>query len=73
VAVRELLAAHQAQEVKTIGDALMLRTADVSAAAAGGEVLVTAMTRAAAGDVEGVELRERGRWSFRNVGGLVEV
>jgi adenylate cyclase len=23
--------------------------------------------------VEGVELRERGRWSFRNVGGLVNV
>jgi class 3 adenylate cyclase len=32
VAVRQLLAAHQAQEVKTIGDALMLRTADTGAA-----------------------------------------
>jgi class 3 adenylate cyclase len=32
VAVRQLLAAHQAQEVKTIGDALMLRTADAAAA-----------------------------------------
>jgi adenylate cyclase len=122
-AVRQLLAAHQAQEVKTIGDALMLRTADaaaairlglclvpevgaqhgfplvrvgmhtgsaveragdwfgatvnlaarVSAAAAGGEALLTAATKTAAGDVAGVELRERGRWSFRNVGGLVEV
>jgi class 3 adenylate cyclase len=30
VAVRQLLAAHQAQEVKTIGDALMLRTGDVT-------------------------------------------
>jgi adenylate cyclase len=32
VAVRRLLAAHQAQEVKTIGDALMLRTGDAAAA-----------------------------------------
>jgi hypothetical protein len=32
VAVRQLLAAHQAQEVKTIGDALMLRTGDAAAA-----------------------------------------
>jgi class 3 adenylate cyclase len=32
VAVRQLLAAHQAQEVKTIGDALMLRTSDAAAA-----------------------------------------
>jgi adenylate cyclase len=32
VAVRQLLAAHQAQELKTIGDALMLRTADAAAA-----------------------------------------
>ena len=116
-AVRRLLAAHQAQEVKTIGDALMLRTGDagaairlglcivldvgaqhgfplvrvgmhtgpaverggdwfgvtvnlaarVSAAAAGGEALVTAATRDAAGELAGMELRERGRWTFRNV------
>jgi adenylate cyclase len=116
-AVRQLLAAHQAQEVKSIGDALMLRTGEaaaairlglcivhdvgaqhgfplvrvgmhtgpaverggdwfgatvnlaarLSAAAAGGDALLTAATRAAAGDVEGVELRERGRWTFRNV------
>jgi adenylate cyclase len=122
-AVRRLLADHQAQEVKTIGDALMLRTGDaaaairlglcivqdvgaqhgfplvrvgmhtgsaveregdwfgatvnlaarVSTAAAGGEVLLTAATRAACGDVEGVELRERGRWAFRNVGEPVPV
>jgi hypothetical protein len=32
VAVRQLLAARQAQEVKTIGDALMLRTGDSAAA-----------------------------------------
>jgi class 3 adenylate cyclase len=31
-AVRRLLAEHQAQEVKTIGDALMLRTGDAAAA-----------------------------------------
>jgi adenylate cyclase len=31
-AVRRLLAAHQAQEVKTIGDALMLRSGDAAAA-----------------------------------------
>jgi adenylate cyclase len=123
VAVRGLLAAHQAQEVKTIGDALMLRSADaaaairlglcivhdvgarhgfplvrvgmhtgpaverggdwfgatvnlaarLSAAASGGDALLTATTRAAAGDVQGVELRERGRWTFRNVTEPVQV
>ena len=122
-AVRQLLAAHQAQEVKTIGDALVLRTGDaaaairlglcivhdvgaqhgfplvrvgmhtgsaverdgdwfgttvnlaarVSAAAAGGEALLTAATRAACGAVEGVELRERGRRAFRNVSEPVPV
>jgi adenylate cyclase len=122
VAVRRLLAEHQAQVVKTIGDALMLRTADaaairlglcivqdvgarhgfplvrvgmhtgpaverggdwfgatvnlaarVSAAAGGGEALLTEATQAAAGEVAGVKLRERGRWSFRNVGAPVPV
>jgi adenylate cyclase len=123
VAVRQLLAEHQAQEVKTIGDALMLRTGDaaaairlglcivhdvgaqhgfplvrvgmhtgsavkrdgdwfgatvnlaarVSAAAAGGEALLTSATRAAAGEVEEVELRQRGRWTFRNVAAPVLV
>jgi YHS domain-containing protein len=123
VAVRRLLAEHQAQEVKTIGDALMLRAGDaaaaiqlglrivhdvgaqhgfpqvrvgmhtgpaverggdwfgatvnlaarLAAAAAGGQALLTAATRAACGDVEGVELRERGRWAFRNVGEPVAV
>jgi adenylate cyclase len=117
VAVRRLLADHQAREVKTIGDALMLRSGDaaaairlglcivhdvgaqhgfplvrvgmhtgpaveregdwfgatvnlaarVSAAAAGGEALLTAATRDAAGQLEGMELRGRGRWTFRNV------
>jgi adenylate cyclase len=47
--------------------------ARVSAAAAGGEALLTATTRAAAGQVDGVELRERGRWAFRNVGAPVQV
>ena len=123
VAVRQLLGGHQAQEVKTIGDALMLRTADagaairlglcivhdvgarhgfplvrvgmhtgpaverggdwfgatvnlaarVSAAAGGGEALLTEATKTAAGEVAGVELRERGRWPFRNVGAPVPV
>jgi class 3 adenylate cyclase len=123
VAVRRLLADHQAHEVKTIGDALMLRSGDagaairlglrivhdvgaqhgfplvrvgmhtgpaveragdwfgatvnvaarVSAAASGGDALLTAATRVAAGDVEGVELRERGRWAFRNVTEPVQV
>ena len=117
MAVRRLLTTHQAQEVKTIGDALLLRAADaaaairlglcivhdvgaqhgfplvrvgmhtgpaveragdwfgatvnlaarVSAAAAGGEALLTAATRDAAGDLAGMELRKRGRWTFRNV------
>jgi adenylate cyclase len=81
VAVRQLLAEHQAQEVKTIGDALMLRTGDAAAAIRlglcivhdVGEALLTAATRAAAGEVEEVELRQRGRWTFRNVAAPVLV
>ena len=123
VVVRRLLAAHQAKEVKTIGDALMLRSADaaaaiqlglgivhdvgaqhgfplvrvgmhtgpaveregdwfgatvnlaarVSAAAAGGEALLTAATSDAAGQLAGIELRERGRWTFRNLTEPVQV
>src|SRR5215218_2506904 len=123
VAVRRLLAAHQAQEVKTIGDALMLRTGDagaairlglcivhdvgaqhgfplvrvgmhtgpaverggdwfgatvnlaarVSAAASGGDALLTAATGAGGGEVEGGEVRERGRWVCRNVREPVQV
>ncbi|TMK40383.1 MAG: YHS domain-containing protein [Actinobacteria bacterium] len=117
-AVRRLLADHRAQEVKSIGDAVMIRgdepaaairlglkivhevgeqhgfpvvrvamhtgsalerhgdwfgatvnlAARVSGAASGGEVLLTDATRAAAGGLEGVELRERGRTTLKNVG-----
>jgi adenylate cyclase len=123
VAVRRLLAEHQAEEVKAIGDALMLRAGDaeaairlglcivhdvgaqhgfplvrvgmhtgpaveregdwfgatvnlaarLSAAASGGETLLTATTKAAAGQVVGVTLRERGRWALRNVSAPVPV
>jgi adenylate cyclase len=123
ITVRRLLAEHPAHEVKTIGDALMLRAGDaaaaiqlglcvvhdvgaqhgfplvrvgmhtgpaverdgdwfgatvnlaarVSAAVPGGEVLLTAVTRDVAGQLEGVELRERGRWAFRNVAEPVPV
>lgn len=41
--------------------------ARVSAAAAGGEVLLTEATRAGVGSLGGVELRERGRHEFKNV------
>ena len=122
VAVRRLLTAHQAQEVKTIGDALMLpsgerrQSGSVCASCTtsapgtaspgcgwactparpwsagvtgleqrstwrlasrplhpGGDALPAATTRTAAGDVQGVELRERGRWTFRNVTEPVQV
>jgi adenylate cyclase len=115
--VRAMLSDHDAELVKTIGDALMLRCRDagsalrlgleivnrlgarpgfpairvgmhtgpaverdgdwfgstvnvaarVCAAAAGGEVLLTAETRRAATHIAGVELRERGRRRLRNV------
>jgi len=41
--------------------------ARVSAAAVGGEVLLTDATRAAAGTLEGIHLHERGRREFKNV------
>jgi len=116
-AVRDLLPGHAAEEVKAIGDALMLRGDDaaqavrlglrvvneiggqhffptvrvgmhtgpaverdgdwfgttvnvaarVSGVAAGGEVLLTAETRDAAGTPRDVEFREHGRQSLRNV------
>jgi len=116
-AARELLADHEAREVKTIGDALMVEATDsaqairlglhlasvigvrhgfpsvrvgmhtgpalqrgrdwfgatvnlaarVSGAAAGGEVLLTDATRAAAGELGGIDLLEHGRQSFRNI------
>jgi adenylate cyclase len=47
--------------------------ARVSAAAGGGEALLTEATKAAAGQAAGVELRERGRWSFRKVAAPVPV
>jgi adenylate cyclase len=115
--VGNLLPEHGAEEVKSIGDAVMIRAQDageavrlgvrivneiggrhffptvrvgmdtgdaversgdwfgatvntaarVSGVAAGGEVLLTEATREAAGSVEGVELREHGRRSLRNV------
>jgi class 3 adenylate cyclase/YHS domain-containing protein len=116
-AVRELLPEHDAHEVKSIGDALMLRGEDpaaaillalrivhevgerhgfpavraglhtgpaverdgdwfgatvntaarVSAVASGREVVLSEDTRAAAGEVEGVYMRARGREVLRNV------
>ena len=116
-AVGELLPARDAHEVKTIGDALMLRVPDaaqaiylgleivqrvggqhgfpsirvgmhtgpaveragdwfgatvniaarVASVARGDEVLLTEPTRAAAGDLERVELRDWGRHALRNV------
>jgi adenylate cyclase len=116
-AVRELLPEHGAEEVKTIGDALMIRAdepaeavrlalrvvlevggrhefpivrvglhtgpatgrdgdwfgaavnlaARVSGLAAGGEVLLTETTRAAAGDLDRIDLHERGRHELKNV------
>lgn len=116
-AVRELLPGHDAEEIKSIGDAIMIRATEpakavalglelvntvggqhgfpvirvgmhtgpaveregdwfgaavnlaarVSGAASGGEVLLTAETREAAGEIRGVELREHGRQSLRNV------
>ena len=93
VAVRQLLDAHQAQEVKTIGDALMLRTGDAAAAIRLGLCIVqdvgalhgfprvrvgmhtgsAGAREGACGDLEGVEVRERGRRAFRNVGEPVPV
>jgi adenylate cyclase len=115
--VDALLAEHEAEQVKAIGDAVMIRCRDaglavrlglrivgdvgrqhgfpsvrvgmhtgpaveragdwfgaavnlaarVSGAAAGGEVLLTEATREAAGEVDGIDLVERGRQSLRNV------
>jgi adenylate cyclase len=67
---------HTGPAVERGGDwfgATVNLAARVSAAAAGGEALLTAATRAACGDVEGVELRERGRRAFRNVAEPVPV
>jgi adenylate cyclase len=67
---------HTGPAVERGGDwfgATVNLAARLAAAAAGGQALLTAATRAACGDVEGVELRERGRWAFRNVGEPVAV
>lgn len=115
--VEELLPEYGAEQVKTIGDAVMIRADDpakgialalrivrelgtrhgfpgvrvgihtgpaverggdwfgtavntaarVSGLAAGGEVLLTAAAREAAGEVEGIELQDRGRHELRNL------
>jgi adenylate cyclase len=67
---------HTGPAVERGGDwygATVNLAARVSAAASGGDALLTATTRAAAGEVEGVELRQRGRRAFRNVGEPVEI
>ncbi|MBA2763211.1 MAG: YHS domain-containing protein [Thermoleophilaceae bacterium] len=116
-AIRRLLREHDAEEIKTIGDAVMVRCNDpagavrlgarivretgaqhgfptvrvgmhtgpaierdgdwfgasvnlaarVSGVAPGGTVLVTEATRAAAGQLDRIELREHGRQSLKNV------
>jgi adenylate cyclase len=121
--VGELLVEHAAERVKTIGDAVMIRSEDpalamklglrivhqvgrqhgfpsvrvgmhtgpaverggdwfgatvnlaarVSGAASGGEVLLTAATRKAAGAVGEVTLQARGRRTLRNVSDPVEL
>lgn len=61
---------HTGTAVERNGDwfgATVNRAARVSAAAGGGEVLLTEATKRAAGDVRGVELRESGRRELRNV------
>lgn len=115
--VRELLPEHRAEEIKTIGDAVMLRcdepsaavelglrivdevrarpqfpivrigmhtgpaierngdwfgstvnlAARVSGAASGDEVLLTEATRGATGELQGVQLRQRGEQRFKNI------
>jgi adenylate cyclase len=67
---------HTGSAVERAGDwfgATVNLAARVSAAASGGEALLTAATRTAAGRIDGVELRERGRWTFRHVGATVPV
>jgi adenylate cyclase len=67
---------HTGPAVEREGDwfgATVNLAARVSAAAAGGEALLTAATWVAAGQLAGVELRERGRWAFRNDAEPVQV
>jgi class 3 adenylate cyclase/YHS domain-containing protein len=61
--------------VERLGDwfgAAVNVAARVSGAAAGGEVLLTEATRAAAEPMDGIELRPRGRRELRNVGEPVQ-
>src|SRR5512132_1515886 len=67
---------HTGQAIERGGDwfgATVNLAARVSAAASGGETLLTVATRDAAGEVEGVQMRERGRRAFRNVGDPVQI
>ena len=62
---------HTGPAIERDGDwygAAVNLAARVSGEAAGSEVLLTEATRLAAGDLDGVELRERGRRAMRNVG-----
>lgn len=67
---------HHGPAIERGGDffgAVVNLAARVSAAAAGGEVLLTAQTAAAAADVEGVVYESRGRRQLRNVRDPVEL
>jgi adenylate cyclase len=67
---------HTGSAVERDGDwfgAAVNLAARVSDAAAGGEVLLTAATRRAAGDLPGVVVHERGRRELRNVAEPVEL
>ena len=62
---------HSGPAVARSGDwfgATVNLAARVSSAAAGGEVLLTDATRAAAGDLKGIDFLARGVHAFRNVG-----
>jgi adenylate cyclase len=61
---------HTGQAIERDGDwfgAAVNLAARVSAEASGREVFLTEATRAVAGDVDGVEIRDRGRRSLRNL------
>ena len=71
--IRPLLADHGAEEIKAIGDALMLRGERLCSAAAGGEVLVSDATRQAVGSARSFEFGERRLHWLKNVTEPVEV
>lgn len=67
---------HSGPAVERGGDwfgATVNLAARLSGLARGGEVLITEATRDAAGSLAGIELRERGRHRFKNVGDEVPV